>query len=320
MTTWPQNSHHISSDGQGYLAYRRHAGVAIALGDPVGPAGAAQTIVKEFIRLCDHASLVPCLFSTGGGAAAITDRLGWLGTQVAEDNLLDLPDLEFKGKAWQDVRTALNRASKQGIEFRLVTLADQRWALVRQVEELSEEWLGDKGLPEMGFTLGGVTEALDPATRVGLAVDQAGLVHGVTSWLPIYAGGGVITGWTLDLMRRRDGGFKSVMEFLIASSCTAFRDEGAAVVSLSGAPLARSARPAADTAIGRLMDSLGAALEPVYGFRSLSAFKSKFQPRREPLYLTYRDEADLPRIGIALTRAYLPATPVTQLLAVARHH
>ena len=80
----------------------------------------------------------------------------------------------------------------------------------------------------MGFTLGGVTEAFDPDVRVGLAVDAAGSVHGVTSWLPVHGPAGTVDGWTLDLMRRRgpedsDDGFRPVIEFLIASACLAFQ-------------------------------------------------------------------------------------------------
>lgn len=321
MTTWPENRHLVTADGEGYVAYRRHAGVAVALGDPVGPPGSTTATLHAFIAACDRAGIIPYLFSCTGTTVAVTDALGWHSVQVAEDNVIDLPTLEFKGKKWQDIRTALNKAPKEGIEFRMVTLADEPWSTVNKVENISAEWLGDKKLPEMGFTLGGLTEALDREVRVGLAVDAAGTIHGVTSWMPVYGAGGVVTGWTLDLMRRgADGGFRATMEFLIASSCLYFKAEGAAFVSLSGAPLARSDREEApDTAIGRFLDTLGAQLEPVYGFRSLHAFKSKFQPRLSPIYMAYRDEADLPRIGIAITRAYLPTAGLGDMLAVIRH-
>jgi lysylphosphatidylglycerol synthetase-like protein (DUF2156 family) len=246
--------------------------------------------------------------------------LGWQSAQVAEDNLVDLPGLEFKGKSWQDIRTALNRAGKEGITFRLVTLADEPWSMVRQVEDLSQQWLGDKGLPEMGFTLGGVPEALDRAVKVALAVDAQNSLHGVLSWMPVYRGDGQVRGWTLDLMRRKDGGFRSVIEFLIASSCLHFQAEGTEFLSLSGAPLARSAgEPPADTAIEKFLETLGVTLEPVYGFRSLHSFKAKFKPCREPMYMMFRDEADLPRIGIAITRAYLPTAGVRDLISVVKH-
>ena len=157
-----------------------------------------------------------------------------------------------------------------------------------------EQWVGDKGLPEMGFTLGGIDEAMDPAVRVGLAVDGDGSIHGITSWLPVFAPGGGVRGWTLDVTRRRTDGFRPVSEFLIASACLAFQARGAEFVSLSGAPLARTETSVHPPAVERLLDSLGAVMEPHYGFRSLHAFKSKFSPRYEPLYLAYRDDGDLP--------------------------
>ena len=320
MTTWPENRHMITEDGQSYIAFRKHAGVAVALGDPVGPPGAAESTIRSFVQLCDGAALVPYFFSCTRVTTDVTDTLGWESVQVAEDNVIDLPELAFKGKKWQDIRTALNKAPKEGVTFRMVTLADESWALVRQVENLSQQWLGDKELPEMGFTLGGVTEALDREVKVGLAVGADGTLHGVTSWMPVYGGDGEIAGWTLDLMRRADGGFRATMEFLIASSCLYFKEQGAQYISLSGAPLAKSdSDPAGESVVEKFLDTLGESLEPVYGFRSLHAFKSKFQPRLSPMYMAFRDEGDLPRIGIAITRAYLPTARVRDMIAVVKH-
>lgn len=313
MTTWPRNTYFVREDGRSYLAYRKHAGVAVALGDPIAPDGTAAATVTEFAAMCENSGLVPCVFSATEATVAATGELGWQHVQVAEDNVLDLDGLEFRGKAWQDVRSALNKAAKQHIDFRLVRLADQPEPILAQVRALSEEWMSDKAMPEMGFTLGGLDEAMDPATRVGLAVDAEGVVHGVTSWLPVYTGAGKVGGWTLDVMRRSAHGFRPVMEFLIASACVAFRSEGARFVSLSGAPLARSADGAPTRTIDRTLESLGRVMEPYYGFRSLHAFKAKFQPRHVPLYLAFRDEADLPRIGLALSRAYLPDVRLREL-------
>jgi lysylphosphatidylglycerol synthetase-like protein (DUF2156 family) len=107
-----------------------------------------------------------------------------------------------------------------------------------------------------------------------------------------------------------------VSEFLIASACLAFQAQHAEFVSLSGAPLAHADAAGQGAAVDRLLDSLGAVMEPHYGFRSLHAFKTKFSPRYEPLYLAYRDEGDLARIGIALTRAYLPDATMRDLVKI----
>ena len=299
MTTWPATEYLYGTDG--YVAYRRHAGVAIAVGDPVGSPEWQRVAPAAFAAHCDREGLVPAWFSV---TARTADAVGAKRVQVAEDTLVDLPGLEFRGKKWQDVRTARNRAAKDGIQFRMVTLADESPAIVRQVRRVSEGWLKSKHTPELGFTLGGVAEAMDPRVRVGIAVDGDGTVHGVTSWLPVLDENGKARGWTLDMMRRKANGFRPVVEFMIAEACLTFQAEGAEVVSLSGAPLVRSTKDKVGT-VQKALDVTGRLMEPLYGFASLHAFKAKFQPRREPLFLVYRGTGDLPRIGAAVLRAYL---------------
>ena len=63
MDVWPDNRHMITADGQSFIAFRKHAGVAIALGDPVGPPDAIAPTIDDFIALCDQAALVPYFFS-----------------------------------------------------------------------------------------------------------------------------------------------------------------------------------------------------------------------------------------------------------------
>jgi lysylphosphatidylglycerol synthetase-like protein (DUF2156 family) len=323
MATWQANKSFVTASGEGLQAYQQHAGVVIGLGDPIGVDGSRAGTVRDFAAMADRIGAVPVLFSVGADTSDVATSLGWRHVEVAQDTIVDLPGLQFRGKAWQDVRSALNRADREGISFRLVTLAEQDSAMLTQVRHLSQDWVADQGLPEMGFTLGGLAQAMDPQVRVGLAIDRNGHLHGMTSWLPVYGASGQVQGWTLDLMRRRDNAFRPVMEFLIASSILAFQAGGAQFVSLSGAPLAKvqgdTESTVKDAGIERLLDLLGANLEPLYGFRSLHAFKTKFSPRYEPMYLAYRDEADLPRIGIAITRAYLPGVRAAQLLRLVSH-
>ncbi len=96
------------------------------------------------------------------------------------------------------------------------------------------------------------------------------------------------------------------MEFLIASAALCFREEGSQLLSLSGVPLARLDRGEQPDTLQNMLDMSGSALEPVYGFRSLLAFKAKFQPDYRPLYMAYPDTAALPAIAAAIGRAYLP--------------
>jgi lysylphosphatidylglycerol synthetase-like protein (DUF2156 family) len=309
LTTWAGNSYWFDEAGEAAVAYRVHGSVALTTADPIGAPG--DETIAAFARFCREHGWTPALYSVTDDTRRACDALGWSSVQVAEETVLPLPELTFTGKKWQDVRTALNRAAKAGITAEWIRWADAPLALTDQIRAISEEWVADKGLPEMGFTLGGLEELADPDVRCLLAVDADRTVHGVTSWLPVHRDGAVV-GWTLDFMRRRETGFRGVMEFLIASAVLRFQEEDAEFLSLSGAPLARLDRGEQPAALQRLLDVVGHALEPVYGFRSLLAFKAKFQPEYRPLHLCYPDPAALPAIGLAITRAYLPEVTARQ--------
>lgn len=308
MTTWEGNSYARVIGG--IVAYQRRNGVALALADPIGPAQTRAEAVTDFIHAAELAGLVPCFFSADEATRAAVPST-WRSIVVADDTIVDLPGLEFTGKRWNSVRTSLNKAGREEMTFRMTHLKAEPWGVQQQLRAISEAWVGDKDLPEMRFTLGTLDEAEDPEVRLALALAPNGDVDGFLSWLPVYGEGGVVRGWTLDLMRRREGGFGPVMEYLIGSSARQFADEGAQIMSLSGAPLAHDYPPDAGM-IAALSDRLAEALEPVYGFGSLHRFKQKFHPRYETMYLLFRDESDLTRIGGALTRAFLPDATLRQ--------
>ncbi|MBB1028522.1 DUF2156 domain-containing protein, partial [Dietzia sp. DQ11-38-2] len=319
MITWQPMNYFFGAGG--VVGYRLHVGTAIALADPVAAPGDRGRLLTEFVEFAESQAAVPCLFSVSAETAETMRERGWRALQIAEDTIMDLPDLAFGGKKWQKIRSAMNKAQKNGTSFVSGLLREQPSAILGQVREISEQWVGDKELPEMGFTLGTVEEALDDDVRIALAVDSDGVVQAALSWLPVYRGGteGGVRGWTLDVMRKRNGpGANNMIEFLIARSALEFKDEGADFVSLSGAPLARSGDDDEVATLDRGLDLLGQALEPYYGFRSLHQFKAKFNPRIEPVFLCFRDEADLPRIGVAIGRAYLPGATTRQLAALAR--
>ena len=257
------------------------------------------------MAFCNAENWTPCLYSTTEAVKDVTDGFGWPSLQVAEETVLPLGKLAFTGKKFQDIRTAISRAAKGGITAEWHYYSEAPLSIRDQIQAISEEWVSDKALPEMGFTLGGLDELEDPAVRCLIAIDQDRTVHGITSWMPCYRNG-VPVGWTLDFMRRRGEGFKGVMEFLIGTAALDLQKEGAEFVSLSGAPLAQANPGEEEVGVQKLLGVLGKTMEPVYGFRSLLKFKAKFQPVYRPMYMCYPEVAVLPRIGLGISHAYLP--------------
>jgi lysylphosphatidylglycerol synthetase-like protein (DUF2156 family) len=321
MITWPGRSYWFlrGTDVPGgpardlaVIGFRVVGRTALTVGEPAGPPARRAAAVHGFVRHCHEQGWTPCLYSVGIEVADVARGLGWSTVQVAEETVLSLPGLAFTGKKWQDVRTALNRATRSDITAVWTRYGECSRSTLGQIRTLSEEWVSDKDLPELGFTLGGLDELADDDVRLMLAIDAEGLLHGITSWLPVRRDGDVV-GYTMDFMRRRTGGFAGVVEFLVASTVRRCQEDGLEFLSLSGAPLARLDRGRAPDGLQRLLDVTGRALEPVYGFRSLLAFKAKFQPEYRPWFLAYPDPAGLPAIGNALASAYLPGLTTRQL-------
>ena len=306
--------------GRAYVAYRVHAGVALALGDPVVAPGGPATAVADFAVAVRRSGWTPCLFSVGARAGRAAGRRdGWRSLQVAEDTLIDLDGLEFKGKAWQAVRSAFNRADKSGIEHRMVHLAEEPRALVAQVRAISEEWVGDKGLPEMGFTLGGVDEALDSRGAHRPRDRRRGhrpRRHVLAAGLRPDAGD-----------RRLDARRHAAPERRVPRRRRVPHRLGLPDLPGRGRPVRLAVRGAAgplgppdetsEPVLDRLLDALGAALEPYYGFRSLHSSRRSSARATSRCTSSTATRRTCRGSAIALTRAYLPDADARDLLRLA---
>ena len=323
MATWEGNEYWLSGTKRSAVAYRVLNHIALTTTGPFGDPEEWMSDLDEFARFCRDHSWSPVFYAVHEPARDHLAKLGWHSIMVGDEMVIDPQSWKTTGKKWQDVRTAINKAKREGITDEMGTYEDAPADVQEQIQEISDQWSQGKALPEMKFTLGGVEELKDPRVQVLYAIDGDGVVQAVTSWLPTWHNGRVI-GWTLDFMRYRIGSYNGIMEFLIARMAQRMHDWGVEhpdeqirFISLSAAPLtglhsASDAKPDDTSNIDgtvMLQHSLALVadlLEPAYGFKSLYNFKKKFQPSEHPVYICYPDSALLANLGIAIVRAYLP--------------
>lgn len=315
--TWDGNQYWFSVDGRAGVAYRVVNGIAITSSEPIGSRRASLAAISEFATFCDDNGWTPVFYSIHDEFLKVCAEMGWSSIAVGDETVILPGQWETTGKRWQDVRTSINRAERAGITSVWSSYSDLSAAHIIQINEISEAWVAEKDLPEMGFTLGGMDELRDPDVRLMIACDQDDRVIGVTSWLPTWKRGEVV-GWTLDFMRRSPDGMNGIMEFLIARCAELFKAQEIDFMSLSAAPLARGTDDSAPSTAERMLGYIGSRLEPVYGFQSLFNFKRKFQPQLHRLSMAYPDPIALPAIGVALARAYVPSLSVQQSIQFAR--
>lgn len=144
---------------------------------------------------------------------------------------------------------------------------------------------------------------------------SAGQVQAFLTWTPFYAG----NGWALDIMRRGEKTPPGAMELLIAHTIEWAQAHGYARMSLGLAPLAglheelaattcNAVEPGLHASASSLLERCAASLYwrgiVLGAYRSLYAFKAKFQPIWEDRYLIVSEGQALPRILLALAQVH----------------
>ena len=322
MTTWEGNSYWLSPTGKSAVAYRVLNGIALTCTGPFGEPSEWMDDLTGFTQYCVERSLSPVFYSVHAEQRDALVSAGWNALDVGTEMVIDPAAWQTRGKKWQDVRTAINKAKRDGITDVLATFKESPFSVQTQIREISTQWAGEKALPEMGFTLGGVDELVDPRVKLLYAVDTDGKVLGVTSWLPTYENGKVV-GWTLDFMRHRTDSVNGIMEFLIARMAERLRDEGEVrFMSLSAAPLAGMSgeghEQGESAVLDHVLQMVADIMEPAYGFHSLFRFKLKFHPDEAKVYICYPDPAKLPQISLAVAQAYVPSLTPAEAMRFVR--
>lgn len=156
MTIWGGNTYWWAPENAGYVAYRVKRGIAITLGEPIlGPDSSVSKaeLAAQFEEFASNQGWIVAWYSVGEEFSKERINAGHHTLRVAEEAVLSSANADFKGKQFQDVRTARNRAAKEGVSSIWTTWADLSAEMQHKIITLSEEWVSDKALPEMGFTL-----------------------------------------------------------------------------------------------------------------------------------------------------------------------
>ena len=277
MAAWPGNHLFFPTTADAFLAYRVQGSIAVALGDPVGAPDTRGPALREFTHHCRSHGWSPVVLGATDTERPAYGDCGYRLLQIGEEAVLDLAGLEFKGKHWQNMRTALNRARKLGVEFRLYEGGRVPAEIEARLQDLEADWRRRQMLPPLQFTQGRPEDVRDSAVEVAVALDGEGRVHGYVDWLPVPAA----KGWVIDLMRRGPDAMSGTMEFLIGMSMLSFQERGAAYISLATAPLADIDRSDAGDPVQQVLGAVFERFETFYDFRSLFDFKDRFEPRWE---------------------------------------
>lgn len=293
------DKHHVLVAGnQGLIAYAVRGSVALACGDPLAGKECFEQAVQAYVESCRKNGWIPCFYEAAEEHLPVYNRLGLHGFKIAEEAVLDLREFSLAGGKRAGLRAMVNKAVKTGMRVERYDRARaQDAATDEQLEQISSEWLAEKRLGELGFTLGRFSLESLEGTPVFIAVID-GRIEAFCSWLSYRAGSALV----LDLMRKRSTAPSGTMDLLLAHALLQLRAAGFAEASLANAPLANTTEP--HGTLGRGVALLFEKMNSFYGYKNLFQFKKKFAPCWEGRYLIYPQGADLPRVVYALTQLH----------------
>ena len=260
----------FSPSGRSFLAYRVRGRRWIAMGEPAGALAERQELLWAFTELADSYGGAAVFYSVGDDILSELATMGLAMRKVGETAVIRTEAFALEGKSKQNLRTAVNRAEREGASFDILPAGAAR-ALEPELKAISDAWMGLHNGAEKSFSLGRFD--IDYLNLTPLAVVREGERLVAFANLLVTPGEAAV-----DLMRYTPEAPHGVMDYLFIRCVQWAKAEGIATFDLGMAPLAgledRRVAPVF-ARVGALVFEEGGAL---YGFQGLRSYKAKFAP------------------------------------------
>jgi phosphatidylglycerol lysyltransferase len=290
---WHDKSLFFSGSGEAFISYRVERGVAVCLGDPVGPPEELERLQLSFLRFCiDNGWLSAVLFPD---ALPMYEKLGYSALKIGESAVVDLAKF-----AESTARKKYFRYIRRKLEGDGYSLARYRppvdQSILEEIEDVSREWLTLPGHREFGFLQGNFRRDYLAGTPVTVVRDPAGRVIAFVNEVRSYRPGEA----TIDMMRHRPGVHWGIMDYLLQGVMLMVREEGYRSFYLGLAGIADNPGP---TLVERAIYQISTRFNLPVHAKGVRQFKNKFDPVWEDRHLVYRGTPlSLARIALAVMK------------------
>ncbi len=274
----------FSPSGHSFLSYRVRGRRWIAMGEPAGLRSERLDLLWGFAELADSYGGAPVFYSVGEGLLADLATMGLAVRKVGETAVVDVAVFTLEGKPRQNLRTAVNRAEREGASFAVLPPGSAS-GIADELRAVSDAWLAEHNGEEKAFSLGRFDPAYLDLTPLAVVRQSVEGVSRIVAFANLLPGAGEAREVAIDLMRHVPDAPPGIMDYLFIRAIQWAGAEGYARFDLGMAPLAgledRRGAPVFGR-VGALVFEEGGAL---YGFQGLRAYKSKFFPDWHPRFI-----------------------------------
>ena len=268
----------FSSDNESFVMFGSEGNSWISMGDPVGPADAADDAAWKFREACDAQGVWPVFYQVDESSLSRYIEMGLSMLKLGEEAKVALEDFSLKSCS-RTVRRNYKKSLESGLRFEIIPQADVP-AWMPKLKAISDAWLGEKSAAEKGFSLGFFDETYLLHYDMALVFDKDRPIAFANIWK-----GGTGVELSIDLMRQPPDAPRGVMEFLFIELMLWGHDHDYQWFGLGMAPLSGVDSHRLGPAWNRVSSLVYRHGEHFYNFQGLRAYKEKFHPVWFPKYL-----------------------------------
>jgi phosphatidylglycerol lysyltransferase len=294
---WPDKSYFFSPSRQSFISYRVAGSVALALGDPVGPSGDIDHVIRSFAAFCDENDWTPAFYQTTAKYLFHYRSAGLHKLKVGDDGFVDLNSLTLDGRQMKNLRNKVHNLEKLGLRSIRYEppIPDD---VLSEAKAVSDEWLRIPGRRERAFTLGRFDRTYLRDTPLFAVLAADGHMLAFANIIRCYHAGDT----TVDLMRHRSDAPNGTMDYLFVKLCLLSKELGFQRFDMGMAPMSGFKEKEEASKEERAVHYFFRHLNFLFSYQGLMHFKAKFATIWEPRYLIHRHVLDLPRIAFALAK------------------
>lgn len=286
------------SPGGSVIAYVVEGRVAVALGDPIGPRSDLPRCIDGFKYFCSLNDWLPAFYQVLPDHLKTYQRAGFRSFRIGQEGIVDLSCFTLEGGERRSIRSSVNKMRRLGYQA-VVVQPPHPPSLLRELSEISNEWLSERKTSEMRFSVGWFDEAYLNTCPILLVRNVEGRIEAFANIITEFQADEV----SADMMRHRAGAEKGQMDFLFVSLFEWAKSNGYARFNFGLSALSGIGEMPEDPAIEHALRFVFEHVRQFYNFKGLHAYKDKFGPVWLPRYLIYVNVASVPAVGAALIRA-----------------
>ncbi len=282
-----------------FIAYKVVGDVAVASGDPVGPADMIPEVVAAFRKHCLLRGRRFAFLGASGAMMPFYEEAGMRSFSLGEETIVNVDGFTLEGRNMRKLRQSVNKISRMDYRMEFMYNASIPAHMKHDLARISADWRGGK--QETGFSmgLGRLMSSEDPDCLLAVAYGPDGEPAGFLHFVPMYPR----VGYSMDVHRWKIGTPGALSEFMIARTAQFLKTEGYRQMSLHFLAFAEHYREGSDAAGNPLWRGLAKALDHVLPIISVYHFDKKFNPTWKRRMLVYQGIADLVVVGIAAISA-----------------